>query len=84
MYRGEDFDTLDAKAEWKEITYEEYLETRKGLPFRVDNLYIRDSLNTDCTEWTGIMQYNRETMAPVFKYISKGDIKEFYVNTKKE
>lgn len=82
MYRGEDFDTLNSKAEWLEVTYLEYLEVRKGLSFRPDNLYIRDHIDQECTEWTGIMQYCRSTMLPYFKYISKGDIREFYINSK--
>lgn len=82
MYKDELIKLLDNKAEWKEVNFVEYRAVLGQLNFHPENLYIRDSLDSECTEWTGILQYNKGTNIAYFKFAKRGELSVYYINTK--
>lgn len=81
MYLQPLYERMNGEAEWVEVDYSTYQSLRKTVKGQLDNLYVRDSIEAQDTQWNGILQYDHSAGdIPYFKYEVKGEYRHFYYN----
>lgn len=81
MYNEEVANELESKARWTLVSRETFYEQHRKLWDKSwKTVFLRESLDPEDTSWTGLIQY--KVYVPYFKYLVKGENREFYINTK--